>query len=105
MDWGDAPDDVDAMHRIVRLPAADDFVVASAGKHWVLDFVKLAFGDLGVGPEAVWGPGSQLGGEKEAHSCRKCRHLQSVSGGKARRGSDQRVKWLPVEGGAVPNES
>ncbi len=46
VDWGYAPDYVDAMIRIVRLDAADDFVSASGRAHTVGDFVSVAFAHL-----------------------------------------------------------
>ncbi|MCM8794742.1 MAG: GDP-mannose 4,6-dehydratase [Candidatus Omnitrophica bacterium] len=47
-DWGYAPDYVDAMHRILLLPAADEFIIATGEKHSVLDFVKAAFAAVGI---------------------------------------------------------
>jgi GDPmannose 4,6-dehydratase len=48
VDWGYAPDYVDAMHRIMNLPEADDFVIATGEKHTVEDFVRIAFDTLGL---------------------------------------------------------
>jgi GDPmannose 4,6-dehydratase len=48
VDWGFAPDYVDAMHRIVMLPEADDFIIATGEKHTVEDFVEIAFETLGL---------------------------------------------------------
>jgi GDPmannose 4,6-dehydratase len=48
VDWGYAPDYIDAMIRIVRLDAADDFVIASGRAHSVGDFVSTAFGHLEI---------------------------------------------------------
>jgi GDPmannose 4,6-dehydratase len=48
VDWGYAPDYVDAMIRIARLDAADDFVIASGQAHSVGDFVAIAFAHLGI---------------------------------------------------------
>ncbi len=48
VDWGYAPDYVEAMHRILNLPAADDFILATGEKHTVEDFVRTAFGTLGL---------------------------------------------------------
>ena len=48
VDWGYAPDYVEAMFRILQLPAASDFVVASGELHTVREFVDLAFGELGL---------------------------------------------------------
>jgi GDPmannose 4,6-dehydratase len=48
VDWGYAPDYADAMHRIVNLPEADDFVIATGEKHTVEDFVRIAFETVGL---------------------------------------------------------
>jgi GDPmannose 4,6-dehydratase len=48
VDWGYAPDYVDAMTRIVALPQADDFVVATGELHSVEEFAAIAFGRLGL---------------------------------------------------------
>jgi GDPmannose 4,6-dehydratase len=48
VDWGYAPDYVDAMHRIMNLPLADTFVIATGEKHTVEDFVRVAFDTLGL---------------------------------------------------------
>ena len=43
VDWGFAPEYVDAMWRILQLDAPDDFVIASGRLHTVLDFVEIVF--------------------------------------------------------------
>jgi len=48
VDWGYAPDYVDAMIRIVAQPAADDYVIATGEPHTVRDFVEAAFRIVGV---------------------------------------------------------
>jgi GDPmannose 4,6-dehydratase len=48
VDWGYAPDYVDAMFRILSLSEADDFVVATGEKHTVEDFARIAFEALGL---------------------------------------------------------
>jgi len=48
IDWGYAPDFVDAMVRILSLPEPDDFIVATGQAHTVLEFVEIAFGRLGL---------------------------------------------------------
>lgn len=48
LDWGYAPDFVDAMRRILALDAADDFIIATGEPHSVGEFVELAFGQLGL---------------------------------------------------------
>ena len=48
VDWGYAPDYVDAMARILQLGEASDFVVASGEMHTVRDFAQAAFDALGL---------------------------------------------------------
>ena len=48
IDWGYAPDYVEAMHRIMNCKIPDDFIVATGVKHSVLDFIKTAFGCLNL---------------------------------------------------------
>jgi GDPmannose 4,6-dehydratase len=48
VDWGYAPDYVDAMFRILQLAEASDFVVASGEVHTVREFAQAAFGALGL---------------------------------------------------------
>ena len=48
VDWGYAPDYVDAMFRILQLPEPGDFVVASGELHSVQEFAEIAFGEVGL---------------------------------------------------------
>ena len=48
IDWGYAPDYVDAMRRILALPQADDFVIATGEQHSVQEFVEIAFAAVGM---------------------------------------------------------
>jgi GDPmannose 4,6-dehydratase len=48
VDWGYAPDYVDAMVRIVAEDVPDDYVVASGVPHTVKDFVEVAFAHVGL---------------------------------------------------------
>ncbi len=48
VDWGYAPDYVEAMHRILNHSKADDFVISSGEKHTVRDFVKRVCARLGL---------------------------------------------------------
>jgi GDPmannose 4,6-dehydratase len=48
VDWGFAPEYVDAMQRILHLDAADDFVIATGRGHTVREFAELAFAVLGL---------------------------------------------------------
>jgi GDPmannose 4,6-dehydratase len=48
VDWGYAPDYVDAMVRIVSEETPDDYIIATGEPHTVRDFVEIAFGHLGL---------------------------------------------------------
>lgn len=48
VDWGYAPDYVDAMWRILQLPEPDDFVIASGALHSVRELVQTAFEAVGL---------------------------------------------------------
>lgn len=48
VDWGYAPDYVDAMVRIVRYPNGDDYVIATGMTHSVQEFAELAFSCVGL---------------------------------------------------------
>jgi GDPmannose 4,6-dehydratase len=48
VDWGYAPDYEEAMFRLLQLPEASDFVVASGETHAVRKSVEVAFGELGL---------------------------------------------------------
>src|SRR6185503_14590921 len=48
VDWGFAPDYAEAMTRILALPAADEFIVATGQPHTVEDFLRAACECVGV---------------------------------------------------------
>jgi len=48
VDWGYAPDYVEAMRRILGHSQADDFIVATGKKHTVGDFFRIACASLGL---------------------------------------------------------
>ncbi len=47
-DWGFAGDYVEAMHRMMQQPQADDFVIATGVTHSVREFCEIAFAHLGL---------------------------------------------------------
>ncbi len=48
VDWGYAPDYVDAMHKILQLDCAADYVIATGRLHTVRDFAEIAFNSIGL---------------------------------------------------------
>ena len=52
VDWGYAPDYVDAARRILSVEQAEDFIIASGTKHTVGDFARIAFEAAGLDGKA-----------------------------------------------------
>jgi GDPmannose 4,6-dehydratase len=48
IDWGYAPDYVDAMWRILQLDAPRDFVISTGELHSIRDLVEVAFETVGL---------------------------------------------------------
>jgi len=48
VDWGYAPDYIDAMYKILQLKQSGEFVIATGEVHSVMDFVEEVFGQLGL---------------------------------------------------------
>lgn len=48
VDWGYAPDTMNAMIRIINLPQSDDFIIATGHSHSVEEFVAIAFSRLNL---------------------------------------------------------
>ncbi|MCI0749975.1 MAG: GDP-mannose 4,6-dehydratase [Nevskiales bacterium] len=47
-DWGWAPEYVQAMHRMLQMPQAEDYVIATGESHSLEAFVEAAFTELGL---------------------------------------------------------
>ena len=47
-DWGHAKDYVEAMWRILQQDVPEDYVIAMGKTTYVRDFVRMAFGELGI---------------------------------------------------------
>jgi len=52
-DWGHAQDYVDAMWRILQQDSPDDYVIATGVTTSVRDFIRMAFGELGISIEFI----------------------------------------------------
>lgn len=50
IDWGYAPDYIKGMRSILKLPEADDFIIATGESHSVREFVEIAFEAAGLDP-------------------------------------------------------
>jgi GDPmannose 4,6-dehydratase len=49
-DWGYAPDFVEAFQKVLRIEAADDFVIATGESHSVSEFAQIVFNHYGLEP-------------------------------------------------------
>ena len=60
IDWGYAPDYMEAIHKILNLDEAEDFIVSSGELHTVGEFVNEVFSLLGLDPKKFVKVNSQL---------------------------------------------
>jgi GDPmannose 4,6-dehydratase len=68
VDWGYAPEYVDAMWRILQLNGPDDFIIASGTLHSVLELVQIAFGVVGLNWESHIEQDPQFTGSTHSHT-------------------------------------
>jgi len=82
IDWGYAPDYVDAMWRILQLDQPDDFIVASGELSTVRDFVECVFSWLGLDwhKYVVEDPSIIHGAMPEVPLCGDASKLQRTTG-------------------------
>ncbi|MHC4199576.1 MAG: GDP-mannose 4,6-dehydratase [Planctomycetota bacterium] len=100
VDWGFAPDYVDAMHRILNAPEPDEFIVATGRKHSVKEFVETAFELLGMD----WRPHvveeSRMVSGRQAVRVGDARKLASVTGWRPTIGFRDMIRIMLEEDGA-----
>jgi GDPmannose 4,6-dehydratase len=102
VDWGWAPDYVEAMHAILRLACPDDFVVAAGILHSVREFVEIAFSAVGLDwREHVVERRDVLDGRRAVKSlCGNSGKLQTATGWRPRVSFEEMVRtMIAVEGG------
>jgi GDPmannose 4,6-dehydratase len=102
VDWGWAPDYVEAMHAILGLNCPDDFVVASGNLHSVREFVEIAFSAVGLDwREHVVERRDVLDGRRAVKPlCGNSGKLQTATGWRPRVSFEEMVRtMIAVEGG------
>jgi GDPmannose 4,6-dehydratase len=82
VDWGYAPDYVDAMVRILEASPADDFIIASGQLHTVRDFVRIVFTELGLEEGKYVEENPALIRKQKNRLAGETRHLRTVTGWK-----------------------
>ena len=97
IDWGYAPDFVEAMHMILNIRTADDFIIATGKKHTVLDFVKTTFRYLGLDWESYVEENPQLITRKKSYLVGNPKKLMAMTGWKVSVDFDQMIKKLLEE--------
>jgi len=80
VDWGYAPDFVEAMIRIAALPSADDYVIATGEAHSVREFVEIAFGCVGLDWRDHVSEDSSLLGRRDARRVGDSSRLKQATG-------------------------
>lgn len=96
VDWGWAPDYVQAMHAILRLACPDDFVLATGMLHSVREFVEIAFSAVGLDwREHVVERRDVLGGLRAAKPlCGNPEKLQKATGWRIRVSFEEMVRTM-----------
>lgn len=100
IDWGYAPDYVDAMYRIVNSVVPDDFIIAAGKKHKVIDFVKITFEYLNLDWKLYVEENSSV--IKKKNFCRvgNPEKLMNITGWKPSVDFNEMIRLLLVDEGA-----
>ena len=98
VDWGWAPDYVEAMHAILQLGCPDDFVLATGVLHSVREFVEIAFSAVGLNwREHVVERGGVLEGRRAVKPlCGSAARLQAATGWRPRVSFEEMVRIMVV---------
>lgn len=94
IDWGYAPDYVRAMQQILSLRKSEDFVIATGKAHRVKDFVRLAFGRLGLSFEEYVKVDKRLVSRSKTTLVGNSNKLRRMTGWKPSQSFDAMVKIL-----------
>ncbi len=95
VDWGYAPDYVEAMAKILQLPSPNDFIIASAQTHSVRDFIKGVFDYLGLSWEKYVREDPGLITKKaKANLCGNNQKLKKMTGWEPRVRFNELIKVL-----------
>lgn len=96
VDWGYAPDYVDAMWAILQLDWPDEFIVANGTLHSVRDFVQVAFSALGLEWERYVTENDRVlsGGRPRATLCGNTRKLECATGWRPKVSFEEMVRLM-----------
>jgi GDPmannose 4,6-dehydratase len=97
IDCGYAPDYVDAMFRILQLPAADDFIIASGEMHTVREFAEIAFAKVGLDWRGYVGTNASLLKKTSQSLCGNAGKLRAATGWSPTVSFEEMVRTLVSE--------
>lgn len=100
IDWGYAPDYVDAIYRILQAKVPDDFIIATGNKHTVLEFVKTAFKYLDLDWKAYVIENASVITKKNFCRIGNSSKLRRVTGWKTSVDFNEMIRLLLVNEGA-----
>lgn len=99
IDWGYAPDYVEAMYRILQLSSAEDFIISNGNIHKVRDFVKGVFGYLDLDWEKYVEEDPNLIKKRQKHNLQgNNQKLKSMTGWKPTVSFSDLIKIMVREG-------
>ncbi len=99
VDWGYAPDYVDAMVRLLKLPISGEFVIATGKAHTVRDFVKTTFEALGLNWTEHVEEDPTLITKKESHRVGNPAKLMAMTAWRPSVGFEEMIRILIQEQG------
>ncbi len=103
IDWGYAPDYVEAAHRILNIESSDEFVIATGIKHSVRDFVKMTFECLNLDWQNHVEENPNLLKRKRIAMVGNPQKLMNMTGWKPSVSFEEMIKILLIHEGAQLN--
>ena len=100
IDWGYAPDYIDAMYRILNIKAPEDFIIATGKGHTVSDFVKTVFGYLGINWKLYVREDTSIIKKKNFYRIGSPKKIMSATGWRSSVDFKEMIKLLLAEEGA-----
>ncbi|MFC1595715.1 GDP-mannose 4,6-dehydratase [Candidatus Margulisiibacteriota bacterium] len=104
IDWGYAPDYVEAMFNILQVNCSDDFIIATGIKHTVKDFVEITFNYLDLDWNQYITINNNIVSNRKHALIGNAEKLRNKCGWKPSVNFKQMIKKLLEEEGIVINE-
>jgi len=101
VDWGYAPDYIDAMRKLLTCEVSDDFVIASGEKHTVQEFIEVAFNFVGLDWKKYVIEDKNIITRHENIRVGNPTKLITTTGWQPKKNFHQLIKTLLIEEGAI----